>query len=98
MTGVTVFLMLSAVSILTVKKRTKNAKPRPEEMLKVELPVVERHRLLAPAELPGLTNKYGQPAELANTGIIELSDREPIRAPLIRTKVDRETEVAWQGR
>lgn len=74
MISAVVFLTLSAVAILTVRKGTKNAKPKPKFV--IELPVEERHRLSASAEFQGLTNKYGQPAELADTGIIEISDRE----------------------
>lgn len=47
----------------------KKAKPN-LEILKVELSAEER------TQLPGLNNKYDQRAELANTGIIELADRD----------------------
>lgn len=73
MIGLIVFLALFAVGILTARRRTKNSKPKPEEILKAELSVEEpRHRLSTAAELPGLTNKYAQPAELADTGIIRV--------------------------
>ncbi len=72
-----VFITLGAVAILTVRKRTKNAKLNPQ-LLKVELPVEERH---GSAELPGLTNKRDRRAELANTGIIELPNQEHAELP-----------------
>lgn len=80
MIGAIVFITLCAIAILTVRKRTKNAKLNPQ-IFKVELPVEERHGLPASTELSGLTNKYEQRAELANTGIIELSDRERSELP-----------------
>lgn len=75
MIGAIFFVTLCAVVIFTVRKRTKNAKPNPKNF-KVELSVDEQEQLPPSAELPALaTNKYDQQcAELANTGIIELSD------------------------
>ena len=69
--------MLCAVGILTVRKRTKNAKLNPQ-IVKVELPVEERP---ASAELPGLTDNHNRRPELANTGIVELPDMEHSELP-----------------
>lgn len=77
MIGAVAFVTLCVIAILAfLRKRTKNAKQRNPEIFKVELSVQkESHRLSRPAELPGLeNNKYDQLAELANTGIIELSE------------------------
>lgn len=80
MIGAIVFITLCAVAILIIRKRNKNAKLNPQ-IFKVELPVEERQWLPASAELPGLTYKHDRHAELSNSGIIELSNRERSELP-----------------
>ena len=80
MIGAIVLITLCAIAILIVRKRTKNAKLNPQ-IFKLELPDVEHRGLPALTELSGPTNKHNRRAELANTGIIELSDRERSELP-----------------
>lgn len=63
-------VILCAIAIFTVKRRTKKAKFEPQIFSKV-LPVAE---LPASAKIPELLDEHEQRAQLADTGILELFD------------------------